>query len=474
MAARFGTSGLRGLVEELVDGTAARHVGAFTAYLIASGRCAAGGALHVGHDLRCSSPLLARQCMAAIEANGLSPIDCGPVPTPALALHAMQNGAGSVMITGSHIPDDRNGVKFYRPDGEIDKRDEIEISGRALSQGDPALVLHDETAVSLRQEVLAGYVSRYAGMLGTGGLRGLRIGVYEHSTVARDVLCEVLSAAGADIVRLGRSNRFIPVDTEAVSEDVQARIREWTLTHRLDALASADGDGDRPLLADEKGDCLRGDLLGLLTARWLDADAVATPITSNSGIEAHVGARVWRTRVGSPYVIEAIAEAEATGSRRIIGFEANGGVLTGSGFNIGAARLAALPTRDSLLPILGTLAAAQSAGLTLSGLAASLALPKAASGLIRALPTQTSLALIAGLMKDSERCAAFCQPFGALAQIDVTDGLRMQLADGALIHLRPSGNAPEMRVYVEAHDAVRTAQLMQGAIDRVGVWIARL
>jgi phosphomannomutase len=472
MSAKFGTSGLRGLVGELVDGTAARHVGAFAAFLLASGRSASGERLFMGRDLRASSPLILEQCMAAVAVKGLVPVDCGEVPTPALALYAMQHGSGSVMVTGSHIPADRNGVKFYRPDGEIDKSDEMDIATRAaeeprLSYDRPVSARND-----IRAELMADYANRYIGMLGHQALSGLKIGVYEHSTVLRDVLGDVLESAGATVVRLGRSTAFIPVDTEAVSDEVQAQIREWTHVHGLDALASADGDGDRPLLADETGTCLRGDLLGLLTARLLEADAVVTPITSNSGIEIQLAARVWRTRVGSPFVIEAMSAARKAGFGRIIGFEANGGVLTASAFQFGEAYLAPLPTRDSMLPILATLGAARRAGVSLSRLADSFDLPVAASGLIRALPTQTSQALIARLTNDSAERVAFCEPFGQVASLDLTDGLRMCFLDGTILHLRPSGNAPEMRVYVEAEDAPGSAKLVQGGIERVLAWTA--
>jgi phosphomannomutase len=467
MAAKFGTSGLRGLIEELTDGTAARHAGAFAAALIASGRCQPGAPLFIGRDLRSSSPLLARQCLQAVAAEGLLPIDCGAVPTPALALHAMACGAGSIMVTGSHIPDDRNGVKFYRPDGEIDKTDETAIAeGAKTRSGAPAGPL-PELSADISAAVLAGYRARYRGLLADGALAGWRIGVYEHSTVLRDVLADILSDAGAEVVRLGRSEAFIPVDTEAVTDAVQAEIRAWVAAHKLDALASADGDGDRPLLADETGRCLRGDLLGLLTARWLGADAAATPITSNSGIEAHIAGQVWRSKVGSPHVIAAMEAAKAGGAAGVVGFEANGGTLTASRFRVGGAALEPLPTRDSTLPILAALASARGAGLSLSALAASLALPVAESGLIRALPTEESQALIARLTADAPERAAFMAPFGAVASVDLTDGLRMTLVSGAILHLRPSGNAPEMRVYVEAADAEAAAALVSGAVARV-------
>jgi phosphomannomutase len=127
MAAKFGTSGLRGLATELLDGAARHHVAAFLLHLLNEGAIQPGDRVFMAQDHRHSSPAIAAECAGAIAAAGLVPVDCGTVPTPALALHAMAAGSASVMITGSHIPADRNGCKFYRPDGEITKADELAI-----------------------------------------------------------------------------------------------------------------------------------------------------------------------------------------------------------------------------------------------------------------------------------------------------------------------------------------------------------
>lgn len=469
MAAKFGTSGLRGLNEELTDGTAARHASAFAAHLLASGAASPGSPIYIGQDFRGSSPEIARQCREALAARGLAPVDCGALPTPALALHAMSNGAASLMVTGSHIPADRNGVKFYRPDGEIDKADEAAIARLSL---EPSSLLRsggNRDAASEGQAAIDGFEARYAGFLKAGALTGRRIGIYEHSTVARDVLRRVLASSGAELVSLGRSEGFVPVDTEAVPTEIREQIRQWTRLHRLDALISADGDGDRPLVADETGECVRGDALGLVVALHLEADLVVTPITSNSGIERAFAGAVKRTRVGSPFVIEAMNAGEIAGARRIIGFEANGGTLVQSAFETGRARLAPLPTRDSVLPILSLLARL-GAGQAVSELLAGLALPIAVSGLIREFPTERGQLLVATLTEDASRREAFFAPFGGVATLDFTDGLRATLRGGDILHLRPSGNAPEMRCYVEAATEEAAAKLANDGMARVSAW----
>src|SRR5690606_26646769 len=143
--------------------------------------------------------------------------------------------------------------------------------------------------------------------LGDGfALSGMRVGVYQHSSVARDLIADILAKLGAEIVTLGRSKVFVPVDTEALrAEDVELA-RKWAAEHRLDAIVSTDGDADRPLVADERGQFLRGDVVGILTASLVGADTVVTPVTSSSAVElSGLFGNVVRTRVGSPYVIEA-------------------------------------------------------------------------------------------------------------------------------------------------------------------------
>ena len=121
MPPTFGTSGLRGLVTELTDDLVTDYVRAFATAL------PVGAGVAVGWDLRPSSPRIAQASIAALRDLGLRVQEAGALPTPALAFGAMAQGMGAVMITGSHIPADRNGLKFYTPEGEILKADEARI-----------------------------------------------------------------------------------------------------------------------------------------------------------------------------------------------------------------------------------------------------------------------------------------------------------------------------------------------------------
>ncbi len=469
---KFGTSGLRGLVVDLEGHISALYSEAFAQHLLREGLVQPGGSILVGRDFRPSSPGIAATCIGALERAGLAPIDCGAIPTPALALYGLKLGAASLMVTGSHIPADRNGIKFYRPDGEIDKADEAAITAIAAELDKGEIGLEPSVAPDHSAEATALFMARNTGLLPAGALDGLKIGVYQHSTVARDIFVDVLQAYGAQVLPLGRSQSFIPVDTEAVSPETVSALKAWAVEHGLDAIVSADGDGDRPLVADEIGEPLRGDLLGLVAAQFLNADVVVTPVTSNSGIEAAGSFRVVRTKVGSPFVIAAMNAALAEKAEGVVGFEANGGTLTGSEFAVAGGRLAPLPTRDSLLPVLAVLKLRKRHDMPLSAIAGSFRLPFAAADRLENFPVETSAALMAHLRGSDEALASFLSPLGTVAHKSDIDGLRTTLSDGRVIHLRPSGNAPEMRCYVEAAGEADARALLAEGLDLIRRWAA--
>ncbi|MBN8949696.1 MULTISPECIES: phosphomannomutase [unclassified Rhizobium] len=469
---KFGTSGLRGLSADLTGRASALYATAFARHLLKNGHAKPGDLILIGRDFRESSPAISATCIGALKRAGLTPIDCGTLPTPALALYGLQLKAASLMITGSHIPADRNGIKFYRPDGEIDKRDEVAISEEALTIGDSVLDETPAEAENRTAETEALFLLRNKGLLPSGSLAGLTIGVYQHSTVARDLFGQVLAHYGARVVPLGRSESFIPVDTEAVSAETIRLMKGWAPEYGLDAIVSADGDGDRPLVADETGEPLRGDLLGLMAANFLGAQVVVTPVTSNSGIEAAGSYAVTRTRVGSPYVIAGMDEAIAAGKANVMGFEANGGTLTASRFTVEGKSFEPLPTRDSFLPILATLYAAAKAGKPLSAVAGGYRLPFAAADRLENFPVETSAALMAYLRASDANLADFLKPVAAVASKSDIDGLRVTLVDNRIIHFRPSGNAPEMRCYVEASSEDEAKASLEQGLGLISAWAA--
>ena len=462
MSIKFGTSGLRGLSADLVGFPSAQYTTAFCQHLLVAGHAHTGDPILIGEDFRASSPTIALQCIAAIRQAGFRPITCGTLPTPALAYFGQKLQAASLMITGSHIPADRNGIKFYLPNGEIAKKDEQAICKLADA------VTEQETAAAgsadcEAEAANAHFIERLKCILPTGALGGMKIGVYQHSTVARDILVDILTFYGAEAVPLGRSDQFIPVDTEAVSPETLSLLRQWAEQGDYDGFVSADGDGDRPLVADGDGVPLRGDLLGLMTARFLKADIVVTPVTSNSGIEKNGDFGVTRTQVGSPYVIAGMEAAVSAGKGKIVGFEANGGFLTATPFCPTGEAISALPTRDCFLPTLAALYLANSEKKPLSAFAQDYQMPVADADRIKDYAQARSVALMEWLRASEDNVAEFLASIGSIKAKSDIDGLRITLDDDRVIHFRPSGNAPEMRCYVEAtNEADAKALLQQG------------
>ncbi|MCJ2082484.1 phosphomannomutase [Methylobacterium sp. J-090] len=466
---KFGTSGLRGLVTDLVGWPSYAYASAFFRSIATT--ASPHRTVVIGRDLRDSSAGIAATVANAAAAAGFRAIDCGALPTPALALEATRRGACAVMVTGSHIPQDRNGLKFYRPDGEITKADEVAILA-ALGPVTESGAMAPDVPATPDSAAVERYRRRYHDAFPSDLLAGLRIAVYQQSSVARDLLADLLGALGARVVPIGRSETFVPIDTEAHRPEDVAFIRDAMASAGLDALVTTDGDADRPLVADASGRILRGDVLGLITARYLGAEAVVVPVTAGAAIERAGGfRRVVRTRVGSPYVIAGMEQAARDGSGTVVGFEANGGFLLGSDMTVAGKLLSALPTRDAMLPILATLAAAREAGLTLCALVASLNVGETASARLPEIPPEQSGSLLERLGQASFR-QDFLRPVGTPQAVDVQDGIRIELEGGRTIHFRASGNAPELRCYAEATSAREAEDLVRWGLEAAAAAMA--
>jgi phosphomannomutase len=457
---KFGTSGARGLVTDFTPLTCQ----AFTlAFLHAMQANYAFTHVAVGIDNRPSSPQMAQSIITILEANGIHVNYHGVLPTPALAFAAMQQGIPCIMVTGSHIPFDRNGLKFYTPDGEITKADEHAI----LTAPIPVHALALTPLPPVDDSATEQYISRALHCVEDNVFAGVKIGIYEHSSAGRDIYASLFKRLGADVICLERSDEFVPIDTEAVSDEDKAKAAKWSKEHHFDMIFSTDGDGDRPLIADENGQWLRGDILGLLVAKCLGIQALAVPVSCNTAIEkSGAFATVTRTKIGSPYVIEAFADLQEN-FNSVAGFEANGGFLLGSEVRFNGATLAPLPTRDALLPGLVVLLAAQQAKVGISQLVAALPQQYTDSDRIQNFPTERSLTLLTELELNAQVLLKTMGIKQQVVAINTTDGLRLTLQNGDIIHLRPSGNAPELRCYAESTAAVHAHHLVRTALQSI-------
>jgi len=532
----FGTSGLRGLVKDITDLEAYINVKATLRYLLSTGDIPANSTVDIAGDLRPSTDRILRACAQAIIDSGCRVENAGKIPTPALILHSVSRKHAGVMVTGSHIPFDRNGIKINKSAGEILKSDEAGIirevehirreeysRSAATSAFDPAGMLKSAFELPpVDGSAENGYLRRYLDSFQKGGLSGMRVLVYQHSAVGRDILPRILAALGAVTLAAGRSETFIPIDTENITAEQLDRLEGLALAAEADgaplhAIVSTDGDSDRPLVTavlpaaavkpgGRRVRFLPGDLLGLVVAEYLRADAVAVPISSNDAVERRLHERkilLEKTRIGSPYVVSALdALADAGRYQRIVGWEANGGFLTGGDIALNKTILAALPSRDATLPILANLFAAAEQGMGLSALWERLPARFGRAGLIDNFPVAASQAILANLIPsgavieaefaagdrvlDRSRGDAAATPlaasaaahwrqrkgiverfftaalgFDAVARINVLDGVRVYFHNGDVAHIRPSGNAPQLRIYANSDSQARADQIVE-------------
>ncbi|MDD4894409.1 MAG: hypothetical protein PHW54_03745, partial [Candidatus Omnitrophica bacterium] len=395
---KFGTSGLRDAVKNMTDMECYINVRGFIAYLEKSGEFKKGDTIAIGGDRRPSTYKIKKAVAVAIADMGAKVDDQGQVPSPALAYYAMRNNMASIMVTGSHIPADRNGIKFTKRTGEILKSDEPGILENVRKErikvysvteensifdkmGDFKAELEAEFNKLLKAECHTGksaelYIDRYRSAFGNKFFpEGTKIFLYQHSAVGRDIVKRIFESLGAKIfapdIKIGneplRSNEFVPVDTESVSDKTLSIFTKALVDNNLDIGITLDGDSDRPLLVyreykeGKPADGVKyitGDILGLLAILGLEklnikVDAVCVPVSANDSI-ARVckdkGIELTQTRIGSPFVIAAMNDSIARhqGKWNVFSWESNGGFLTGMDLAIGDKTLKALPTRDAV------------------------------------------------------------------------------------------------------------------------------
>jgi phosphomannomutase len=552
---KFGTSGRRGDVIHLTQLEVYINALAEIAYLqslpVSEGGIVRGDPFFLAYDLRPSSSLyvetqggrgeIAQAIVRAIADSGMRPVNLGRVPTPALAHYAITHAKGSIMITGSHIPFDRNGYKVNTSRGELLKKDENPINQRVAgirqsvySQPYRESIFNARGLLKTGHQELPpevpdarnAYINRYTSFFKNSSLQGKKLLCYQHSAVGRDILVEILGQLGAAVVPCGRSDTFVPIDTENIEDSQLASIQKLaehsTEEHgKLHAVVSTDGDSDRPLMLgiDPESGVIRffgGDLLGMVTAEFLKADAVVVPISCNDAIDRSRlrGMLEPKTRIGSPYVIEGMENARQRGKIAVCGWEANGGFLTGSDIRMEETVLAALPTRDAILPILCALFAALEKKLSLNELFGQLPKRYGRALLLRQFPRSralkmvqhfspadkqirevrfegarivpcdtngnelpvpdTGLQTLIDIRAQLERVFTPETGFSGIARLNYTDGVRIIFNNEDVAHIRPSGNADELRIYAVAGTQSRADTIAREGVAEPGGILRRM
>ena len=310
----FGTDGVRGRANQhpmtaemvLKIGTAAGHY--FRRFSDRTHRVV------IGKDTRRSGYMFENALTAGLTSTGMEVLLLGPVPTPAVGLLTPSMRADfGIMISASHNAYHDNGIKFFGPDGfklSDDAEEEIE---RLIDEG---VGLNDAESIGRAQRIDDGmyrYVERAKSSFPTGmRLDGMKVVVDCANGAAYRAAPEVLWELGADVIPVGVSPNGRNINDNCGSTHPQIAA-ETVVAHGADLAICLDGDADRIILVDEKGQVADGDqLMGLMAADWaaegrLAGNALVATVMSNLGLERFLnglGITLERTAVGDRYVVE--------------------------------------------------------------------------------------------------------------------------------------------------------------------------
>ena len=313
----FGTDGVRGLAN--ADAMTPDNI---LRLGMAAGRAFKNGSLRhrvvIGKDTRLSGYMIEPALTAGFAASGMDVFLLGPLPTPAMAMLTRSLRADlGVMISASHNPFHDNGVKFFGPDG-YKLSDETELKIEKLMndhRGDGLAGSRDLGRVQRVDDAGARYIEFAKNTFPKKlSLDGLRIIIDCANGAGYKVAPTVLWELGAEVKPIGVGPNGFNINNDCGSTSTK-KMRDAVLEYRADIGIALDGDADRVIISDEKGQIVDGDqILALIARSWkkrgkLKGDGVVSTIMSNLGFEKFLtgqGLDLVRTKVGDRYVVEAM------------------------------------------------------------------------------------------------------------------------------------------------------------------------
>jgi len=270
----------------------------------------------IGKDTRLSGYMIENALTAGFTSTGMNVFLLGPMPTPAIGYltHGLRADVG-VMISASHNPASDNGIKFFGPDG-FKLSDEAEAGIEALMMEGVQAAAPENIGRAKRFDDAMGRYVEYAKTTFPSRRRldGLRIVVDCANGAAYKTAPAVLWELGAEVTSMGVEPDGSNINRNCGSTHPEAAAKKVIET-RADIGICLDGDADRVVLIDEKGQIADGDqIMGLIAGRWhqegrLAGDALVATVMSNLGLERYLNDRgigMKRTAVGDRYVVEAM------------------------------------------------------------------------------------------------------------------------------------------------------------------------
>lgn len=412
------------------------------------------GPILVGYDGRDSSIIIAKTICAALNFSGLDSKNAGLVPTPCLEFATKNLGyKGGIMITASHNPPKYNGIKPVASDGvEISREDESMIEdiyfnkkwqnnaqkyGSTDEEKRAIQVYFDGVKSQVNVKNITSKKFKVVLDLGNGAQ------AVTAPKFCRELGCEVITInENIDGMFPGRGSEPTPENLSELSKSV--------LQNNADLGVAFDGDGDRSLFCDNKGEILTGDKSALLLSRYLleknPNSTVVTCVNSGSSIEAltaKTNSKVVRTKVGSVEVSRKMVPINA-----LIGFEENGGFMYGKHNQV----------RDGMM--------------TLALILDVLASGKTISEQIQTLPLSfTTKDKISCSKDEAKKIIDILKQENPNA--DTTEGIKIKIDERNWVMIRPSGTEPIVRIYAEASSQKQLDELMSEHIKKIKSIISR-
>ena len=347
----FGTDGVRGKAnQDPMTAEIALKLGIAAGSLFKRGdRPDRRRQVVIGKDTRLSGYMIESALVAGFTAVGMDVLLLGPMPTPAVAMltRSMRADLG-VVISASHNPYEDNGIKFFGPDGyKLSDEMELEIEERVFGDTKDCLAPASQIGQAKRLDDAVGRYIEYVKYTFPRGKRldGLKVVLDCANGASYRVAPTVLYELGAEVVTIGvdPDGRNINDDCGAVHTD---QMCEKVVEVGADIGIALDGDADRLIVCDEKGQVIDGDqILALVSREWknsgiLKGNGVVTTVMSNLGLERYLkanGMKHIRTQVGDRYVVE---KMRADGYN--LGGEQSGHLILGEHSTTGDGLVAAL------------------------------------------------------------------------------------------------------------------------------------
>ena len=449
MAKFFGTNGIRGV---FLEDLTLEFIHDMT---LSIGTYFQKGPILIGFDGRKSSPILCKIVTSALNSIGIDCDIAGIVPTPCLEFAVKKLGyVGGMMITASHNPPQYNGIKPAGKDGvEISREDELIIE--KIYEEENWIKNPEKWGITKNQnKAIQTYLEGVTSQINSEKIKSRRFKVALDlgngaQAVAAPELCNMLNCE-TFLVNSTIDGNFPGRGSEPTPENLSV-LSETILQNKADVGIAFDGDGDRSIFCDNKGNVLTGDKSALVLARHIlqnnSESLVVTCLNSGTAIEelaSQFRSDVIRTKVGSVEVSRRMIPTKA-----LIGFEENGGFMYGKHNQV----------RDGCMTLALMLEMLASSEKSLSEEISTLPPSFTTKDKLPCTPEQTRN-LISVLSKE-------------FPTSDLTDGIKIMINPQKWVMIRPSGTEPIIRIYVEANSKEELDDLMSEYLEKIKSIISR-